>query len=99
MNAGVLITLAALSPVVVPLWGVAAGLIGFRIGRRAESARLGWLFFLVVGLLPAGAVFALLGLTPLVFVVGIVAGLIALLLILDRFGDQTSAMDPEVRDE
>ncbi|MEU3839846.1 hypothetical protein AB0E88_07410 [Streptomyces sp. NPDC028635] len=74
-----------LSPILVPLWVVAAGLLCRRIGRT-ESARLGWVFFLGVGLLPVGGVFALVGLVTAALVVAAVAALVLVLIVLDWYG-------------
>ncbi|BDH05785.1 hypothetical protein [Streptomyces seoulensis] len=93
MNAGAVITLAAFSPIIVPLWAIAAGLFSIRIGSKAKSLRLGWLFFLTLGLLPVAATFALLGAIAPLVVVGIIACMIIALMILDWYGDRTSEPD------
>ncbi|WP_330461062.1 hypothetical protein OIB37_31840 [Streptomyces sp. NBC_00820] len=82
--------LAVLSPIIVPLWTIAAGLFCTRIGHKAESARLGWLFFIVLCPLPIGAMFALVGLTIPVVVAAVVVGLIIILMFLDWYGDRHS---------
>ncbi|MFK0173514.1 hypothetical protein ACIQU5_32505 [Streptomyces sp. NPDC090306] len=78
-------TLAALSPIVALLWIVAVGLICIRIGRKAKSARPGWISFLLVGLLPLGAMFAVIGATIPVVVIAAIAGLIIILGFLDWY--------------
>ncbi|WP_445526169.1 hypothetical protein [Streptomyces cyslabdanicus] len=86
--------LVVLSPIIVPLWGIATGLFCIRIGQKTESVRLGWFFFLTVGLLPVGATFALLGAIIPAIVVAAIAGLIIILMILDWYGDDLSDPDP-----
>ncbi|MGW5335263.1 hypothetical protein [Streptomyces bauhiniae] len=80
--------LAAFSPIIVPLWVIAAALFCSRIGRNTESVRLGWFFFLAVGVAPIGVMFAFLGLFAPAIVVGVIACLIIALMILDWYGDR-----------
>ncbi|MFI0193033.1 hypothetical protein ACH4PW_36610 [Streptomyces sp. NPDC017082] len=82
--------LAALSPIFVPLWCVITGLFCIRIGRQSESARVGWFFFLVIGLLPIGTLFALIGSIIPVVVVAAIAVLVITLMFLDWYGERAS---------
>jgi hypothetical protein len=86
VNAGIIMTLAGLSPIVVLLWIGVVSFFCIRIGRKAKSARLGWFFFLLVGLLPLGAMFAVIGVMMPVFYIAVIAGLIIILAFLDWYG-------------
>ncbi|MFG3095481.1 hypothetical protein [Streptomyces sp. NPDC048202] len=92
-----LLILVVFAPLIVPLWLVASGVFSFYVGRNSGSARLGWLFFLILGPLPFTVLFALLGAVFLAIAAGIVAGGIVFLLILDWYGDDPA--DPDLTDE
>ncbi|MFG3208005.1 hypothetical protein [Streptomyces sp. NPDC048192] len=85
MNTGIAMTLAAFSPIIVPMWVSAVGLSCIRIGRKAKSVRLGWFLFLLVGLLPLGGMFALIGTFIPAVVIAVIAGLIIILTFLDWY--------------
>ncbi|MBY8870163.1 hypothetical protein [Streptomyces sennicomposti] len=90
MNTGNLMILATLSPIIVPLWIVASGLFCIRVGHKAESVRLGWFFFLILGLLPIGGLFAAIGKIMLAGVATGIGGIIVIMIILDWYGDRSS---------
>jgi ABC-type multidrug transport system permease subunit len=81
--------LAALSPIIVPLWVITSGLFCGSIGRKTESARSGWFFFLIVGLLPLGAMFAFVGVIAAAVVVAVVSALILILVFLDWYSERS----------
>ncbi|MGV9318078.1 hypothetical protein [Streptomyces sp. NPDC003660] len=85
--------LAALASLIVPLWLIVSGVFCFHIGRNSGSARLGWLFFLLLGPLPIAVMLAFIGAIVPAIAAGAASGLIAFLLLLDRYGDDPS--DPD----
>ncbi|MFJ3663828.1 hypothetical protein ACIPPM_25605 [Streptomyces sp. NPDC090119] len=89
-----LLILVVFAPLIMPLWLVASGVFSFYVGRTSGSARLGWLFFLILSPLPLTVLFALLGAVFPAILAGIVAGGIVFLLILDWYG-----ADPDLTDE
>ncbi|TGN73894.1 hypothetical protein E5083_24200 [Streptomyces bauhiniae] len=80
---------------IVPLWLMASGVFCFLIGRNSGSARLGWLFFLLLGPLSLGAMLAFTGAIAAAITAGVVAGLLLFLLILDRYGDDPDEPDAD----
>ncbi|MFD4787781.1 hypothetical protein ACFWN1_12165 [Streptomyces sp. NPDC058459] len=94
-----LIPAVVFAPLIVPLRLVASGAPCFRVGRDSGSARLGRPFFLLLGPLPVGVMFASMGAVAPAVGAGTVAGLIAVLLLLDplldRYGDDPSNPDTD----
>ncbi|MGW4729177.1 hypothetical protein ACWEQC_08330 [Streptomyces shenzhenensis] len=89
--------LAVFSPIIVPIWGIATILFCIRVGHKTESVRLGWFFFLILGLLPIGFLFALIGSVIPVVVVAAAAGLVIILMILDWYSERLP--DPQTSSE
>lgn len=79
--------LGSLIALIVPLWLAVSAVFCFLIGRNSGSARMGWLFFLLLGPLSIGAILAFSGAIVAAIIAGVVAGLILFLMILDRYGD------------
>ncbi|MET7289967.1 hypothetical protein [Streptomyces sp. NPDC005573] len=86
MSVGIFMTLAGLSPIVTIIWVGTAGVFCIHIGRKARSARLGWFLFILLGLMPMGAMFALIGAIVPAVVVAVTACLIIFLAVLERYG-------------
>ncbi|MFK4112281.1 hypothetical protein [Streptomyces sp. NPDC002176] len=88
-----ILVLAVFAPLIVPLWLIVSGVFCFHIGRNSGSVRLGWLFFMLLGPIPIGVMLAFIGAVVPAIAAGAVAGLIVILLILDRYGDDPA--DPD----